>query len=250
VDGPRVAKGALVFGAGLVILTASIVAVFLSMRDVMAIGGSCASGGPYEVATPCPEGTTVLMVGGIFGWFLGAGLTAVAGGRLPGSYGALALLAWPGLFLSLGWNFLEFGLDPPQGGGAESGLVFCGVLFFAMGGIPLLFAVKGLGRTLWPPQADAEPSGLFSLSGQFRTATSRARPTVRNARPTPKDAGPPQDDEPSDEPEDPAVPGAGRPGDVVRGLERLADLHSRGAIDDDEFVRAKDVLLDTEEDWR
>ena len=48
------------------------------------------------------------------------------------------LLAWPALFLSLGWNFLEFGFDPP---GEDDGLVWgwivCGVVFWLMGGLPL-----------------------------------------------------------------------------------------------------------------
>ncbi len=243
------------YTTGLVVLAAATTSAYLGMRDVMEIGGSCASGGPYEVATPCPEGTAVLMVGGIFGWFLGAGLTAVAGSRLPGSYGGLALLAWPGLFLSLGWNFLDFGLDPPGGGGADAGLVFCGVLFVLMGGVPLVFGLKAVARTLWPDDATREPSGVWSPSGQLRAATSRVRPVVVDApgaaasgapSPTPEDAVP-QDAAPGfDAPPDTA----GGRGDVVDDLERLADLHGRGAIDDDEFARAKDLLLDAGEDRR
>lgn len=51
--------------------------------------------------------------------------------------------AWPALFLSLGWNFLEFGLNPP---GPESGLVWgwliCAIVFGLMGGLPLLATIK------------------------------------------------------------------------------------------------------------
>ena len=34
------------------------------------------------------------------------------------------MLAWPALFLSLGWNFLEYGVNPPEafGDGPELGL--------------------------------------------------------------------------------------------------------------------------------
>jgi hypothetical protein len=50
-------------------------------------------------------------------------------------------LAWPGLFLSLGWNFLEFTFSPP-GGGLAWGWLICGVLFVLMGGLPLILAFK------------------------------------------------------------------------------------------------------------
>ena len=50
-------------------------------------------------------------------------------------------LAWPGLFLSLGWNFLEFAFAPP-GGGFAWGWLVCGVVFVLMGGLPLLLAFK------------------------------------------------------------------------------------------------------------
>ena len=35
---------------------ACLTVLFLCMRSVMDIGGSCASGGPYEIANPCPAG--------------------------------------------------------------------------------------------------------------------------------------------------------------------------------------------------
>ena len=70
-------------------------------------------------------------------------------------------LAWPGLFLSLGWNFLEFAFLPQ--GGLAWGWLICGVVFVLMGGLPLLLAFKvvrdkiksrlhngaGLGPYLW-----------------------------------------------------------------------------------------------------
>jgi hypothetical protein len=248
VDG-RIRAGALaLYGAGLVILAAAATSVFLAMRDVMEIGGSCASGGPYEIATPCPDGTAPLMIGGIFGWFIGAGLTGVAGSQLPGRYGGLALLGWPALFLSLGWNFLEFGFDPANGGGTDGSLVFCGVLFFLMGGVPLLFGLKGLARTLWPAatpsstSAGSAGSGAWGLSDQIRMATSLVGPRMVDARRKSRPEPPP----PAPAPDEPA-PAAGA--DIVRELERLSDLRRRGELDNDEFERAKDILLgEAEED--
>ena len=39
--------------------------VYLSMRTVMDIGGSCGSGGPYVVANPCPDNVVVFMTLGM-----------------------------------------------------------------------------------------------------------------------------------------------------------------------------------------
>ena len=96
---------------GVVGLAASLTLVFLGMRAVMDIGGFCAEGGPYEIQTHCPEGVPLLMIGGIFGLFLFGGLMAWKGSVIGGPYAALVGLAWPALFLSLGWNFLEYALS-------------------------------------------------------------------------------------------------------------------------------------------
>jgi Short C-terminal domain len=249
VDGRFRATALVLYVVGLVVLAAATTAAYLAMRDVMAIGGSCASGGPYEIATPCPKGTGTLMVGGIFGWFVGAGLTAVAGSQLPGGYGALALAAWPALFLSLGWNFLDFGFDPAGGGGTDGSLVFCGVLFFLMGGVPLLFGLKRLARTLWPTATPREAAGgPWGLSDQIRAATSLVQPRVIKLRPKPGRSWPAGAGSSAGSPTAGSPAGGAPPGDIARELERLADLHSRGALDDDEFERAKDILLGAEED--
>jgi hypothetical protein len=97
-------------------LTASITVLFLGMRAVLGVGGFCAEGGPFVIETPCPPGVAELMFPGVLGWFIFAGTIAAAGSRLGGVFGGLAFLAWPGLFLALGWNFLEFGLARPDGG--------------------------------------------------------------------------------------------------------------------------------------
>jgi hypothetical protein len=49
----------------------------------------------------------------------------------------LAVPAWSALFLSLGWNFAEYGVHPP-GGGVGWGWLVCAVVFIAMGAAPLL----------------------------------------------------------------------------------------------------------------
>ncbi|MCB0920896.1 MAG: hypothetical protein KDC08_03670, partial [Actinobacteria bacterium] len=98
---------------GLVIVTTGLTLVFLSMRAVMDIGGACASGGPYVIAQECPEGAAAMLPLGIIGGLIGLWIYAVSASKLPGP--RLTLLAWSALFLSLGWNFWEYGLNPPDG---------------------------------------------------------------------------------------------------------------------------------------
>jgi hypothetical protein len=248
VDGQVRASSIVMYAVGLVVLAAATTAAFLAMRDLMAVGGSCASGGPYEVAVPCPEGTAPLIMGGIVGWIVGAGIVLIAGSDVPGDYGNVALLAWPGLFLSFAWNFLEYGLDPPSGGGANAGMVFCGVLFLLMGGVPLIFGIKAAGRALWPsavteasgspaPGPSAPPSGMVHTSGTTVVVSPPVVPpsVVSSVVSAPVAA---------------AAAGADRQ-DIVGELERLAGLRASGALDDDEYERAKDVLLgSTGEDVR
>jgi hypothetical protein len=40
---------------------------------------------------------------------------------LGARYAGLVALAWPALFLSLGWDFLEYGVRNPFGDGVEWG---------------------------------------------------------------------------------------------------------------------------------
>src|SRR6266540_2192197 len=111
--------------------------VFLAMRSVMGVGGFCAEGGPYVIRQQCPQGIPALLIGGIWG---GVILAFVYGWyALKKSVPNFTGLLWPALFLSLGWNFLEFAFDAP---GVDTGIVrgwlVCGVVFMVMGGLPLL----------------------------------------------------------------------------------------------------------------
>lgn len=166
--GSRAARLVGIF-VGLAGLCAALTILFWSMRAVMEIGGSCASGNvPYEITRPCPKGTGFFMTGSIFGGIFMFGLYAISAVGGP----SLWPLAWPALFLSLGWNFFAYGIDPPFGSGVAPGWLICGVLFALMGGLPLLLLLKsgwlqslftgreasGSGRWLpKPPPADAAP---------------------------------------------------------------------------------------------
>jgi hypothetical protein len=203
-------------------VTVGLTWLYLGMRSVMEIGGACADGGPYVSAQPCPEGVAFFMVGGIFGGLICLGLFLWSASRLGGSYASLAGLAWPALFLSLGWNFLDFGFDPPEPDeGPVWGWVVCGVLFALMGGIPLLYFLKpsNLMGILWPPDPDPRQA-------------ARPRPPI--GVPLGASLRLPVKPPPPEPEED----------DVVGQLERLASLHRSGALDEDEYEQAKKAVLD------
>lgn len=144
----------LVFGLALTNL-------YLGMRGIMRLGGFVASGGPYEIAHPAPAWVWVMPVSIILG--LIAVFTSMAAGKKIGGPNLMAL-AWSALFISLGWNFLEFGFSPPMGEGLAWGWLIPGLIFIPMGAIPLLiifFAVRAHFRL--------QREGRFSLESSGKT---------------------------------------------------------------------------------
>lgn len=141
VDGPapsplRRATALVVLGGSVASGGAALTVLSLTMRSVTEIGGSCADGGPAVSAQACPSGTgtaLLLVFAGTFVFVIGT-LWAAAVLHAP----VPMWLSWPALFLTLGWNFLEDGIDPPMGEGVVVGFVVCGVLFVLMGATPLL----------------------------------------------------------------------------------------------------------------
>ena len=186
-------------------LAACVTVIFLSMRAVMDIGGACASGGPYVPARPCPDGVPALMTIGMLGLFGFGGLGLWAGSQVGRGWAALPLLAWPALFVSLGWNFLEYGIRPPGGqSGPEIGWLVCGVVFVATGAIPLVIALAA--------RHELRSDGAAAVARRYRM----------NLPPPP--------------------PSRSGENDLDR-LERLAGLHRAGDLTDDEFAAAKRRLL-------
>ena len=154
------------FLLGMAGVAGSITVVFLGMRSVLDVGGQCASGGPYVIAVPCPDGTWTLPLAVFAG--LGFVFLAVAGGtKVGGIYATLPGLAWTGLFCSLGFNFLQWGIAPPADPSVDSsggGLVFVllGLMFEAMGIVPLF-------TTLWAMRPGA-PKQSFTFGDRSFTA--------------------------------------------------------------------------------
>jgi hypothetical protein len=124
------------------VFTGCLTLLFLAMRGVLALGGMVASGGPYAIAHPGPGWIWLFPVTiwvGLISFFVHFIFQLDAGGP------SLLLLAWPALFLSLGYNFLEFAFFQPGGGHQVvwSWLV-CGLLSVVMGGGPVvMYLSKG-----------------------------------------------------------------------------------------------------------
>ena len=136
---------------------------------------------------------------------------------------SLVFLAWPALFLSLGWNFLEYGFFPPEGGWVWSWL-FCGVLFVLMGAVPLVIGDRRLprgGRRLAAPTPRA---GSWSGRGRARPRSRRHRSCTTVATP-------------------PAASVIADDGALVDRLERLAAMRRRGDLTTAEYETAKAATL-------
>lgn len=195
-------------------LAACLTLLFLGMRAVMDVGGYCAEGGPYVIETQCPDGVDVLLPLAIFGGLGSVALVSWKGAVIGRVYAGLVLLAWPALFISLGWNFLEYAIWPPgPDGGIVWGWLIPGVIFEVMGAVPL-FGILPSRRML--VDTSGSPQALLSsrkrlLNDLVQTAHER---------------------------------GWGAQADIVSKLERLAALRSAGVIDEVEFEQAKRAVID------
>lgn len=81
--------------------------LFLGMRGILDLGGMVARGGPYEIAHPAPS----------WWWIIPMSIVAcvliilliVFRPSLRDKGSLVIVLFWPAMFISLGWNFLEYG---------------------------------------------------------------------------------------------------------------------------------------------
>lgn len=135
---------------------------------VMQLGGSCASGGPFEIAVQCPENVEAFAPLSIFG-----GLFAVAiGVFFARGFGTpLSTWAWPVLFIGLGSAFLLAFIFA----GDITGLIVGG-MFVIMGLVPLVLELRGSPQRVFLGQRDA--------TGQQFYEGERARPSLLSNAPT------------------------------------------------------------------
>jgi hypothetical protein len=226
-------------------LSASLTALWLGMRTVMNVGGYCASGGPYEIAVPCPEGVEAVLFLSIPAGLVFAGLVGWSGSRIGRGWARLLLLAWPAMFLSLGWNFLEYAVRPPDGSGdLVLGWLVPGIVFVAMGGVPLLFWLGQVRAGTW----SGSPSDPRATVGS--RVTGSGEPVVWRLGPIEVTAEQPQArtvvwhletdaQGPSGATGQAAAPGAA----LADQLERLAGLHASGALSASEYEAAKAAVI-------
>src|SRR5262245_4370377 len=236
---PRLYRSIAGYLAGVTLGSACLTLVFLGMRSVMEIGGSCAEGGPFVPVQPCPDGAPLALIGGIFGLFGAAGLMIWFGSRLGRGYVGLVFLGWPALFISLGFNFLQFGLSPPEGDPIEWGFVVPGVLFWVMGIAPLLFGLWGWREARRGSASTASVTvNRLQESVTLPDRVEFAPNSFGVARPA--SAAPPS-----------AAPTEAPAGDIdealVDRLERLSALHADGSLSDEEFADAKARILANQE---
>ncbi|MBX3100476.1 MAG: hypothetical protein KF761_12970 [Salinibacterium sp.] len=143
--------------------------------SVMALGGSCASGGPYEIAVECPDSVAVFAPLSIFGGLIAVGINAffARGFGTP-----LTTWAWPILFCGLGGAFLAafFGTGDPVG-------LILGVMFELMGLIPLVIEFRGSPQRVFLGQRAATGDQYFEGDRARRTMLSPNSPNPEGALP-------------------------------------------------------------------
>ncbi len=219
---------------GMAGIALALTVTFLAMRGVLDVGGQCASGGPYVIATPCPDGTWLLPLAILLG-ILFVFLAVATGSRIGGIYGSLPGLAWVALFCSLGFNFLQYGvaaLGDPEADGGGIIFVLLGVMFEVMGLVPLVTTMIGLragrGLPLAAGSSSVEPPGR--LDAEDPLSTSGLFGSVGRADFVGM-AGP-------------SGPGGPSGSAMVDAIERLTALHQQGNLSDEEFAAAKHALIE------
>jgi hypothetical protein len=246
------------FLIGIAGIAGSITVVFLGMRSVLDVGGQCASGGPYVIAVQCPDGTWTLPLAIFAG--LGFAFLAVAGGtKIGGLYASLPGLAWVGLFCSLGFNFLQWGIarpsDPTVDSSGGPGLIFVllGLMFEVMGIVPLVTTLLAMRPGAAKPSVtfggrSFDTAGLIQSAEALQSAdpghtsspfqTMEVAKTVAEAR-AKGIIGPMTITHSAMT----GLPGTGGGSDLVAELERLTTLHQAGNLTDVEFAAAMHNLI-------
>jgi hypothetical protein len=181
--------------------------------------GTCASGGPYVSARPCPEGTGAKILGltgAIFALLIGGGIYAARGNRGHGATLGMGIVLWSLLFISLAAATFVAAFGPANNDdpGARTAAIVLAIVFLPMAILPLIGAVGfGFGRKRLKGQAPET----------VRTYPEPAPPQFPIA-PPPKASGAPA-------------------GDVAARLRKLDELRDSGLLTDDEFEAKKAEIL-------
>ncbi len=149
----------------------------LSTFAVMSVGGSCASGGPYQIAVPCPDSVAAFAPLSVFGGLIAVGIAIylAQGFGMP-----LAVWSWTILFCGLGTLFLIefFATGDPVG-------LILGIMFEIMGLVPLVIELRGSGQRVFVGQVSAAGRQFYEGDRARSTLMSRRSPNPEGAvRPT------------------------------------------------------------------
>ena len=239
--------GLAMFVGGIVLFNVKLVALLQT--------GTCASGNtPYQISQPCPSGTgtdILLLVAGIFGGLIGAGIFAFRG-EPPwdrdrplnsGSDFSFGLFAWGLFFAATGATSLIASLTDQaiqDSSGGQLGGVIVGGTFLLMGVPALLLSLwrllSGLGKRDEGPATATANAGIGGLGGGGVMARMSAG--LNQARAAQQLSG----RLPWGSTGSTAAAAGGTAGQIAK-LERLQKLREAGALTDSEFDREKAKIL-------
>jgi hypothetical protein len=161
------------------LLTLCLTLLFHATWALVGVGGSCASGGPYQIEVECPPAVALFMPLSIFGGFLAVGISLV----FARGFGTPMLpLAWSVLFCGLGVTFFAgFAMEV-----ADWSWIVVGVVFEAMGLAPLVFALVADPRAVLIGTTSVG-GAPFTLIGTRRTWIPRLQRADDPVDPTARD---------------------------------------------------------------
>ena len=166
--------------------------------------GTCASGGPYVSAKPCPEGTgtqILLLMGAILVFVI----AMLASGQ--------GLFFFGLLFVALSAMFIRGAITDDNFAAAGYSV---GAVFAVMGVVPMFMAIRGW----FEDDSSAARSRASGLAAFTQVAMAPA--------PAPAMA---------------TMPAQRPPADNLAKLQQLGDLHERGVLNDAEFASEKGKIL-------
>jgi hypothetical protein len=217
--------------ASLVVGLTGLVLFGIGMNQVLGIG-SCASGGPYVIENPCPEGTDGvfwMMMGGALGWIV-AIIVSPRNFIGPGAGQLLWVLGFAGGGAALLIKVLTDEEMPPD---SRLGASIVAAVFIPMG---LVVAVVGVVQLTRPrlrkrpaargatrPAARPDPWTRMKALNDLRSSGALTREEFVALRATPDDP-------------DPAA-------DRVALIRKLADQRAEGALSTAEFEARKRGIL-------
>jgi hypothetical protein len=222
---------------GLSLIVASCVAIAYAVYQLLQIG-TCASGGPYQVARECPDGTERMGLAipvALITMLIGAVSYALRG-RAPGSDrgprpGLGIVLIWAGIFLGIAFACFwgVWGPDANPGPGGKLGGLIVGFVFVpvAIGGALMFWK---LGSSMGGGMSAVGIGGAGDIYKLTRAAASGDLSKLPEGM--------------LGHVVTPTQPATGGGGDVVAELERINRLRRDGAITEHEFSELKRRALE------